>query len=191
MMSVEDEKLESVRREIIDKHEDSLASRELGVAIMALALTIGFFGSSAALMPSQQTATGMFSGDLEVRSPVVENMEFRNKNIHDTGFSLVLDAEVRNPNVVEAELENIVYQVKADGDTIKADVKPGSSNLEAGESEMVATEYSVDFAGISNVEEVIRKFEEGEREVTIDGTFRFDVAGETVELPFEKITSME
>ena len=191
MMSVEDDKLESVRKEIIDKHEDSLASKELGIAIMALALTIGFFGSSPALMPSQETATGMFSGDLEIRSPVVERMEFRDKEVHDTGFSLVLDAEVRNPNVLNAELKNIVYQIKADGDTIKADVKPGSSNLEAKGSEMVATQYAVEFSGISNVEEVIRKFEEGERKVSIDGTYRFEIAGEIVELPFEKRTSLK
>lgn len=191
MTSVKEEKTDSVRKKIIDKQHDSLDSKKAGMAILALALSIGFFGSSAVLMPDQQAATGMFSGELDVRSPVVESMEFRNKDIHDTGFSVVLDAEVRNPNVVEAELEDIVYQVKADGDTIKADVKSGRTVVEPTDTEWVATEYTIDFAGASNAEEIIRKFEEGEREVAVDGTFRFNVAGDTIELPFEEKTGFE
>ena len=191
MVSAEEEGTEPVRKKIIDKQKHSLNSKEAGMAILALALSIGFFGSSAVLMPDQQAATGMFSGELDVRSPVVESIEFRDKEIHDTGFSIVLDAEVRNPNVVEAEIEDIVYQVKAGGDTIKADVKQGTTVIEATDKEWVATEYTVDFAGIPNAQEIIRKFEEGDREVVVEGTFRFDVAGGKVELPFEEKTAFQ
>lgn len=184
------EELESTRKKIIEKHENAL-NKEAGLAILTLALTIGFFGSSAVLMPDQGTPTGMFSGDLEIRSPVVENYRFISKDVHDTGFSVVLDAEVRNPNVVEAELENVVYQIKAGGETIKRGVKPGSTVLEAGDSQFVATSYEIDFRGISDTEEVIERLEAGDRKVSVEGTYRFNVAGEIVELPFEKKTSLE
>lgn len=184
------EELESKRKEIIEKHENAL-NKEAGLAILTLALTIGFFGSSAVLMPDQGTPTGMFSGDLEIRSPVVENYDFMNKDVYDTGFSVVLDAEVSNPNVVEAELENVVYQVKAGGETIKRGVKPGSTILRAGDTEYVPTEYEIDFRGVSNTEYIIERLEAGDRKISVEGTYRFNVAGETVELPFEKQTSLE
>ncbi len=186
----DEEQITATRRKIIEKHENAL-DKEAGLAILTLALTIGFFGSSAVLMPDEGTPTGMFSGDLEIRSPVVENYKFINLDVHQTGFSLVLDAEVRNPNLVEAELENVVYQVKAGGETIKRGVKPGSSVLQAGESGYVATSYEVDFRGVSDTKRILDRLESDSREVTVEGTYRFDVAGNIVELPFEEQTSLE
>jgi len=186
----DEEELNTTRKKIIEKHKNAL-DKEAGLAILTLALTIGFFGSSAVLAPDDGTPTGMFSGDLEIRSPVAESYKFVNKEVYQTGFSLVLDAEVRNPNLVEAELKNIVYQIKADGETIKRGIKPGSSALEAGESKYIATSYEVDFKGVSDTKRIINRLESGDREITVDGIYRFDVAGNIIELPFEKQTSLE
>jgi len=184
------EELKSKRKEIIEKHENAL-DKEAGLAILALALTIGFFGSSAVLMPEQGTPTGMFSGDLDIRSPVVESLQSRNEVVHNTGFSFVLDSEVRNPNVVDVELENVVYQIKSNGETIKSGVKDGETVIEAPDTEWVALEYGIDFAGVPNSQELLKKFEEGDRKVSVDGTYRFNVAGEIVELPFEEEVNLE
>lgn len=187
MISVEEDgRLSTVRQKIIDKQKQSLSAGEKGLTLLALALTIGFFGSSAVLMPSQQSATGMFSGELEIQEPVLREQVLRNKEVQKSTVSFVLDQNILNPNVVEAELERINYEIKLDGQTVKRGSRDGKTVLTAGGDSMVATVYSIDFAGLPDTAEIIRRFESGQRTVTLEGTMDYSVAGNTVSVPFRK-----
>ncbi|MFB6116414.1 MAG: LEA type 2 family protein [Candidatus Nanosalina sp.] len=187
MISIDEQgRLSTVRQKIISQQKQRLSSGEKGLALLTLALTIGFFGSSAVLMPSQQAATGMFSGELEIQQPRTSEQILRNKEVTDTGVSFVLDQRIRNPNVVEAEVQRVTYEIKIDGQTVKRGVREGTTVLPAKESRMVALLFELDFAGVSNTAEIIREFESGDREVTVEGTIDYSVAGRTVSVPFRK-----
>jgi len=72
---------DSVRQRVVEKQKKALNSSESGYAILTLALTIGFFGSSAVLMPSGQSVTGMFSGQTELQQPVVRDTDIRAEKV--------------------------------------------------------------------------------------------------------------
>lgn len=187
MISVnEDGRLNTVRQKIIDKQEQSMSAKDKGLTILALALTIGFFGSSAVLMPSQQSATGMFSGELQIQKPVASQQVLRDKQIQNSGISFVLDQNIRNPNVVETELERINYEVKLDGETVKRGSRESTTVVPPGEDRMVAVLHRIDFAGLPDTAEIIRAFETGQRTVTVEGTMDYSIAGTTVSVPFRK-----
>lgn len=187
-MSSKDENTgkESVREKIIEKQQQALHPSEKTLAILTLALTIGFFGSSAVLMPSQQSVTGMFSGEIDIQQPEIQGITYRNQELSGAGLSLVMDTEIRNPNVVEAEVEKIDYRMKIDGQTVKRGQVEGTTVIPASDDAMVAAEYGLDFAGVPNTAEIIRQFETGERKLLVEGTVSFDVAGETVDVPFAR-----
>lgn len=158
----------------------------MGLAILTLAMTIGFFGSSSVLMPSQQAATGMFSGELTVQNPLLDSINVRDVRLEESRLSFILDSEVTNPNVVESRLKKVSYEIKVDGETVKRGIKDGSTTIPADDSRMIALSFDLDFSGVPDTKRVLSQFEEDKRQVTVEGAMDFDVAGSTVSVPFLK-----
>ncbi|NMJ76959.1 hypothetical protein GLU64_00915 [Nanohaloarchaea archaeon] len=179
---------DSVRQRVVEKQKKALSSSESGYAILTLALTIGFFGSSAVLMPSDQSVTGMFSGQTELQQPVVRDTEIRAEGLSNDEVSFVADSEIFNPNFVQAEMKEIDYRILLDEDTVKRGQVLGSSVIPPEESRMSAVKYTLDMSGISDSRQITRSIETGQSDVEVQGVVSFNVAEQHVEVPFRSGT---
>lgn len=174
MTSEDDSRLESVRKNVIDKHEESLTPKDLGEAILAVGFMLSFFGSAAVLMPSQGSPTGLFSGEFEIQQPDMRTGQLRDVEVYHNGIDFVHDAEVYNPNMFEAELERAIYEIKINGNTISRGVMDGSTVVPADSVRNVATEHTLNFNAVPGGSQVFQKIVSGETPVTVEGALEFD-----------------
>lgn len=175
---------DSLRGSIIQKQRKKLDSSEVHHAVLALALTIGFFGSSAVLMPSQESVTGMFSGQTDLQQPRIQGIEVRSQEFSNNEISFVLDSRVFNPNIVGAETKTIDYDIVVDGETVKRGEVVGSTSFRPKDAGMSAVEYELDVSGISNSQEFVSDIRTGEADLVVEGTMSFNVAEQHFEAPF-------
>ncbi|EGQ43064.1 MAG: hypothetical protein J07AB43_10530 [Candidatus Nanosalina sp. J07AB43] len=188
MSKKENKSDESVRQRVVEKQNKALSSSESGYAVLTLALTIGFFGSSAVLMPSDQSVTGMFSGQTELQQPVVQDTEVKAESLSNGEISFVVDSEIFNPNFVQAEIKKIDYSILLDEDTVKRGQILGSSVVPPEESRMSAVEYSLDISGISDSRQIMQSIKNGQKDVRVQGVVSFNVAEQHIEVPFRSGT---
>jgi len=174
MTAEDDSRLESVRKKVIDKHEESLTPKDLGEAILAIGFMLSFFGSAAVLMPSQGSPTGLFSGEFEIQQPDMRTADLRNVESYHNGVDFVHDAEVYNPNLFEAELERAIYEIKINGNTISRGVTEGSTTIPADSVRNVATSHSLDFNAVPGGTQVYQDIASGDTPVTVEGALEFD-----------------
>jgi LEA14-like dessication related protein len=191
MTEEEASELESIRQKIVEDHEESLTPKEMGEALLATAFMLSFFGSAAVLMPSGGTATGMFSGSLSVDAPVVEDSDIRSITVEDSGIAFVQDSEVYNPNIVEAELQRITYEVIVDGETIARGAREGSTVIPAKDDRMIALGHSLDLRGVTGSEEIIESVSSGEEAVTVEGVMQFRSGGSLVMETYSRTFRMD
>ena len=188
MTEEDDPTRESLRKELVEKHEQTLKPREMGEVLLVTALVISFFGSASVLMPSDSSVspTGMFSGDLEIDSPVIRDSQLISQDIQNDKISFVHDSEVYNPNIVEASLEEVVYTIKSDGEVIQRTTKQGSTVIPARKTRMVSTLHEINLEGVSDGEEVVQNLSSGENWITVEGDMIFTSAGTEVTESFSK-----
>jgi LEA14-like dessication related protein len=172
--------LESIRKNIVEQHEEEVTPKEMGEALLATAFMLGFFGSAAVLMPSGASPTGMFSGSLTVDAPVVEDSTIRSVGLEGDRLSFIHDSEVYNPNVVEAELQKITYEIIIDGKTVARGVQEGTTFIPAKDDRMVAVEHVLDLSGVSNGGSILTDVASGRDSVKVEGFMQFRSGGETV-----------
>jgi|GEM_PF-6937258 hypothetical protein len=188
MSKKENKSDESVRQRVVEKQNKALSSSESGYAVLTLALTIGFFGSSAVLMPSDQSVTGMFSGQTELQQPVVQDTEVKAESLSNGEISFVVDSEIFNPNFVQAEIKKIDYSILLDEDTVKRGQILGSSVVPPEESRMSAVEYSLDISGISDSRQIMQSIKNSQKDIRVQGVISFNVAEQHIEVPFRSGT---
>ena len=174
MTSEDDSRLESVRKTVIDKHEESLTPKDFGEAILAIGFMLSFFGSAAVLMPSQGSPTGLFSGEFEIEQPDMRTANLVDIEDYHNGVDFVHDAEVYNPNVFEVELERAIYEIKINGNTVSRGVTEGSTTIPADSLRNVATTHSLDFNAVPGGSQVFDEIASGDTPVTVEGALEFD-----------------
>ncbi|MFB6242404.1 MAG: hypothetical protein ABEJ36_06420 [Candidatus Nanosalina sp.] len=175
---------DSVRKRIVKKQEESL-THENRNALLAAALMLSFFGSAAVVMPSTGSPTGLFSGNIQIESPDVQEISIRQVNLESNELSFIFDSRIRNPNLVEVKLTGVLYEIKVDGRTIKREFKDGSTVIAAGDTGYVITVHHLDFSGVPKGKIFYREASNGSG-VTIEGIMKFSVAGTEYSEPFRR-----
>lgn len=186
MTSENDSRLESVRKRVIEKHEEAHAPEDLGEALLAIGFMLSFFGSAAVLMPSQGSPTGLFSGEFELQSPDVETAQIRNVDASNSRISFVHDAEVQNPNIVATELDQVIYEIKINGNTVARGTRDGSTVIGPDSIRNVATSHYIDLSGVSGGDEIYQDIISGDQTFTVEGAMEFNTDGGMITETFSR-----
>lgn len=178
--------LDSKREEIIEEQKERLKPREMGEALLATAFVLSFFGSAAVLMPSGTSPTGMFSGGVSIEPVEIQESNIRSLRTGDSYVEFVHDSEVYNPNVLEARLQRVVYEVKIDGETVSRGIQRGYTDLSAGENAMIAIGHELSSGGSPSERGIKELIRDNDDQITIEGVMQFEVGGKGVQETYSR-----